>query len=343
VVASHRRAKTQTRSVMTLTASTAVAAAGVVVLTPTAGQASTLAQVKAQVQTLENQTDTATQKYDEAEEQLGDLQKQVNDIQGEAATAQQTMNKLISSLGPLAAAQYQSGSVSPTLELMLSQSPDQFLQDASAENESDQNTLLELKQLKVDQAQVASLQTEAASRLAQLQQIDTAAATQLKAIQSSLTAQRNLYADMTYAEQQSLADVDVSAAQIAGVPVPTGRIAQVIAFEKSKLGMPYQYGGEGDPSYDCSGLVQAAYASAGISVPRTTFDYEDEGIGTKIPIDLSQMIPGDLIFYGNWVHVATYIGNGLIIQAPRTGEDLDYGEWNEMPIAAVLRIIPQGT
>lgn len=342
-MASHRRAKTQTRSVMTLTATTAFTAAGVVVLTPTAGQADTMAQVKAQVVLLGNEVDAASQKYDQAEEQLGTLQQQVDNLQAEAATAQQSVNKVMSSLGPLAASQYKSGSVDPTLELMLASSPEQFLQDASSESETNQNTLIELKELKTDQAQVTSLQADATSRLAALQGVETTAAAQLKSIQGLLTQQRNLYAQMTYAEVASLLVSGVTAAQIEGLPTPTGRIAQVIAFEKSKLGMPYQYGGEGNPSYDCSGLVQAAYASAGIYVPRTTYDYEDQNFGTVIPADLSLMEPGDLIFYANYEHVATYVGNGLIIQSPRPGEHIDYSPWNEEPISSVRRIIATGS
>jgi peptidoglycan DL-endopeptidase CwlO len=338
-MASHRRAKTQTRSVMTLTASTAAVAAGVVVLSPTASQASTMAQVKAELLTLENQSDAATQQYDQAEQQVGTLEQQVNDLQTEAATAQQTMNKVISSLGPLAASQYKSGSVSPTLSLMLAQSPDQFLQDASMQDETDQNALVELKELKVDQAQVTSLQSEASSRMSQLKQVENTAQTQLAAIQSALKQQQAIYDQMTYAEVASLAVNGVTAQQIATLPTPTGRIATVIAFEKSQLGMPYLYGGNG-PLYDCSGLVKAAYAKAGISVPRSTYEYEDTGFGTRVPADLSQMIPGDLVFYNNWDHVATYVGNGVVLQDPTTGQRVDYAPWNMMSISAVIRVIP---
>jgi peptidoglycan DL-endopeptidase CwlO len=341
-MASHRRVKPQTRTVMAFTASSAVAAAGVVVMTPMTSQAATLDQVKAEVLTLENQADQATQHYDQAETQLATLQQQVNDLQGEAATAQQTYNQLSKVLGPLAASQYEAGSVDPTLTLMLSQNPDQYLQEASALNETNQNTVVELQELKVDKAQVTTLQAQAGSRLAQLQQAETTASADLRSVQSVLTQQRDLYSQLTYAQLAKLAVNGVTEAQIASLPTPTGRIAQVIAFERSKLGLPYLYGGEG-PLYDCSGLVQAAYRSAGISVPRTTYDYEDEDVGTTIPADLSQMAIGDLIFYNGWDHVATYVGNGVVIQSPTTGQYVDYAPWNMMSISAIRRIIPKGS
>ncbi|HEV2637593.1 MAG TPA: NlpC/P60 family protein [Actinocrinis sp.] len=337
-MASHRRVKPQTRSVMAFTASSAVAAAGVVVLTPVTSQAATIDQVKAEVLTLENQADAATQRYDQAENQLSTLQQQVDDLQGQAATAQQTYNKLSQALGPLAASQYEAGSVNPTLELMLSQNPEQYLQEASSIDETNQNTVVQLNELKVDKAQVASLQAAAGSRLVQLQQVQSTAAADLKSVQSALTQQRNLYSQLTYVQMQSLAVNGVTVAEIQALPTYTGRVAQVIAFERSKLGLPYLYGGTG-PLYDCSGLVQAAYKSAGIAVPRTTFDYEDENFGTTIPADLSQMKPGDLVFYNHWDHVATYVGNGLVIQSPTTGQFVDYAPWNMMAISSIRRII----
>lgn len=341
-MASHRRVKPQTRTVMAFTASSAVAAAGVVVMTPMTSQAATLDQIKAEVLTLENQADQATQHYDQAETQLATLQQQVNNLQGEAATAQQNLNQLTKSLGPLAASQYEAGSVDPTLTLMLSQNPDQYLQEASALSETNQNTVVQLQELKAAKAQVTSLQAEAGARVQQLQQAQTTAANDLKSVQSVLAQQRALYTQMTYAQLQKFASNGVTPEQIANLPTPTGRIAQVIKFEQSKLGLPYQYGGEG-PLYDCSGLVQAAYRSACISVPRTTYDYEDSGFGTPVPADLSQMIPGDLVFYSGWDHVATYVGNGVVLQSPTTGEFVDYAPWNMMSISGIRRIIPAGS
>jgi peptidoglycan DL-endopeptidase CwlO len=343
-MATHRRAKPQTRSVMTLTASTAVAAAGVVVMTPMASQAATAAQLKSEVQTLQNQAEAATQQYDAAEQQLGTLQQQVDNLQGEAATAQASMNALVKSLGPLAASQYEAGSVDPTLELILSRSPDQFLQDASSINETNQNTLVELKQLKVDQAEVVSLQAQATQRISQLQQVEQSAAANLHTIQANLKQTQALYAQMTYAEEEALNVYPVTAAEIAALPTPIGRMATIIGYERSKLGDQYVYATQGPNTFDCSGLVMAAYNSAGISVPRSTYGYEAEpDFGTRIPANLSDMEPGDLIFYNNWEHVGTYVGNGLVIHSPHPGTVVQYGPWNMMSISAIIRVIPYGS
>ena len=94
--------------------------------------------------------------------------------------------------------------------------------------------------------------------------------------------------------------------------------AGAIAWAKSKLGAPYVWAGEG-PGYDCSGLVTMAYRSQGIYL--THWSQAQYSEGTRVPV--SQAQPGDLIFWnwdgGNIDHVAIYLGNNQIIEAPTFG------------------------
>jgi cell wall-associated NlpC family hydrolase len=112
------------------------------------------------------------------------------------------------------------------------------------------------------------------------------------------------------------------------VPAPSAAAAAAIAFALRQLGKPYQWGATGPHAYDCSGLVYAAYAAAGIAIARTTYQWQQDGP----VISLSQIQPGDLLFSagsdGTNVspgHVVMYLGGGLIIQAPQTGEDVQTG------------------
>ena len=102
-------------------------------------------------------------------------------------------------------------------------------------------------------------------------------------------------------------------------------VATAIAFAEAQLGKPYQWGAAGPDSYDCSGLVYAAYASAGIHIARTTYLWQQDG--PVVPI--SQIQPGDLLFSAgsdgtpaNPGHVVMYLGGGQVIQAPQTGQDV---------------------
>ena len=91
---------------------------------------------------------------------------------------------------------------------------------------------------------------------------------------------------------------------------------KALAFCKSKLGTPYLWGGTG-PRYDCSGLMMKAYASVGISIPRTS---KQQSTFVK-PVSKSNLQVGDLVFFGSPVHhVGMYCGNNQYIHAPKTGD-----------------------
>jgi hypothetical protein len=101
--------------------------------------------------------------------------------------------------------------------------------------------------------------------------------------------------------------------------------SDLISFGEQYIGTPYVWGGNSLSSgVDCSGLVQQIYAHFGIQLPRTTYDQ----IGQGTAVDSSHLQPGDLVFFsagagGNSPdHVAIYIGNGQMLEAPRTGESV---------------------
>lgn len=94
------------------------------------------------------------------------------------------------------------------------------------------------------------------------------------------------------------------------------KAAKAIEFARAQIGKPYVWGATGPGSYDCSGLTQAAWRAAGVSLPRTTYDQVDAGT----TVSLADAQPGDLIFfYDDISHVGIYIGNGMMIHAPKPG------------------------
>lgn len=109
---------------------------------------------------------------------------------------------------------------------------------------------------------------------------------------------------------------------------------KVLAFARAQIGKPYVWGAAGPDSFDCSGLTQAAWKTAGISLPRTTWD--QVGVGQKVSVDTAQ--PGDLVFfYDDLSHVGIYIGGGEMIHAPKPGADVRVESIYYMPIHSVVR------
>jgi hypothetical protein len=90
--------------------------------------------------------------------------------------------------------------------------------------------------------------------------------------------------------------------------------AEAIAFAQAQLGKPYVFGATGPDSYDCSGLVQAAWRAGGVSLPRTTYEQVLVGMG----VTRDELAPGDLVF-PDAGHVQLYVGNDQIIESPHSG------------------------
>ncbi|WP_459547615.1 C40 family peptidase [Nocardia sp. X0981] len=109
----------------------------------------------------------------------------------------------------------------------------------------------------------------------------------------------------------------------------TPTAATVISFACQQLGQPYVWGGNGPEAsggWDCSGLTQAAYAKAGITIPRTT--HSQVHTGTRIPEN--QLQPGDLLFYGTDAdvhHVGLYLGGGKMVHAPTFNEPVQISDY----------------
>ena len=133
----------------------------------------------------------------------------------------------------------------------------------------------------------------------------------------------------------------------AAAPVaPAGALDTMLTAAMSRRGLPYVWGGAGPNSFDCSGLVQWSFAQAGIVMPRVAADQALSG--PAVPV--SQLAPGDLLFYHtdptapDYIsHVAIYLGNGLMIQAPEPGQDVevvraDFGS----EFAGAIRVSPAG-
>jgi peptidoglycan DL-endopeptidase CwlO len=108
--------------------------------------------------------------------------------------------------------------------------------------------------------------------------------------------------------------------------VSASQLTEALRAAESRKGLPYVWGASGPRSFDCSGLVQWSFAQAGITMPRVAADQARAGLA----VPAAQLQPGDLLFYhtdptdpGYISHVAIYLGNGWMIQAPQPGMNVE--------------------
>jgi peptidoglycan DL-endopeptidase CwlO len=122
---------------------------------------------------------------------------------------------------------------------------------------------------------------------------------------------------------------------------PAARAA--VRWALGQLGDPYRWGAEGPAAFDCSGLTSSAYLAAGISIPRTSL--LQWGAGPHP--DVAALLPGDLLFYGDDPHnpatihhVGLYIGNGLMVHAPQTGDVVRIASVWRAGYVGAMRVVP---
>jgi cell wall-associated NlpC family hydrolase len=102
----------------------------------------------------------------------------------------------------------------------------------------------------------------------------------------------------------------------------------------AQLGKPYQWGAAGPAAYDCSGLTSQAWGHAGTPIPRTS--QEQWARLKKVP--LNDVRPGDLVVYfPEATHVAMYVGDGKVVEAPRPGEKVEVSPLASHPVLGAVR------
>ena len=279
-----------------------------------------------------SQYDQANQQYDQAVQQATQAQQKLAAINNQVAANEVHFTKLRGAVAQIAAESYESGDTTSVAGLLTSTDPNTVLNGASLlleisgnRNQQMEQFLAAVRQLRDSQQQAKRTRDGLAAIEQQKKQNQQRAShilTNAKAVLASLTPQQQ----QTVAANSIGAGARTATAYTGSTATQGGKVA-AFAVAEAQTACPYVYGGAGPcgSGFDCSGLAQAAWASASISIPRTT--YED---WAQLPhISLSSLEPGDLILYDGGGHVSVYVGNGMIVDAPHTGADVEEIPMNE--------------
>ncbi|MFG3096100.1 NlpC/P60 family protein [Streptomyces sp. NPDC048202] len=369
-MAAHRKLRARSLSGNTARTAATLALAGAATATAFDGTGHaeprlTTAQVKTEVDRLYREAEAATEKYNGAHEKASAAQHRLNSLRDETARRQVRLDTARSALGSFAAAQYRDGTIAPSWQLALSSSPDRYLDGAAFAERAGDRQAKQVSRVRAQLREIERLRGAArvearsvASRQAELKR-------QKDTVTAKLKQARQLLERLTPPERAKAADgaptaparatrsatggrsapTPVAPARVSSgrtsapigraTPAPDSRASAAVAYAYRKLGSPYVWGATGPNAFDCSGLIQAAYRSAGISLPRTT--YAQINAGRRV--SRSQLRPGDLVFFYSGIsHVGMYVGNGRMIHAPNPSAPVRVAPIDQMPFAGATRV-----
>jgi cell wall-associated NlpC family hydrolase len=341
------RGLTGRRILFTLVAAGGVVLAPLPALAAPEPIATTSQEAAALVASRGHDLEVVTEKFNDARVQLTAKQADAEAARTQAEAAEAAVAAARDQVREVARSAYTGDSLSTLQAMLSSESADEMLDRVGTLDTiaAHNNELLTTAQQATDQAAAATAAADRAAADAQ------ALVDQVAAQQSDLNAQiadyQAQYDRLNAAEQQaSRAQAErahSSSSSPAAAPAPSapvvagsGAAATAAGAALAQLGKPYVWAAAGPGSFDCSGLVQYAYAAAGISLPHSSS--AQARMGQAVSRD--QLQPGDLVaFYSPVSHIGIYIGNGQMVHAPTSGDVVKVASIDVMGSITAMRRI----
>lgn len=302
--------------------------------------------VRRQLDDLYHAASVATDAYNAAEEKAEKKSAEVVELAHEIVEGKEELAELKDLIGAAARAQYRGTGLPPEVRLWLSKNPRQFLDGADRARQGEhasQGLLSEVQRTQEDLEQYAK---DASARWKELEAGRKAKAKAQKEIKKRIATAEELESRLEHEERERLAQLEKEEARQAqaawldsgvlddATDRASGPGTKAVAFATHQIGKAYEWGAEGPRTYDCSGLTSKAWAAAGVTIPRTSQQQWKQ----LERVDIEDMRPGDLIIYKKDAsHVALYVGDGMIVHAPRPGRTVTLAGAGSMPILGVVR------
>jgi peptidoglycan DL-endopeptidase CwlO len=290
----------------------------------------TVHQVQQMVNRLTSEEDQAVQQYDQASQDLASARQRLTLVNREVRADRAKFRAMRAQIAAIATTAYENGTMTSMGALLTTNNPQAVLSQASVLMQLSADRSLQVNQFISAARQLAGAQQTARRTEQAIAKLTAQRLDRKKSLGRSLSQKKAMLATLTV-KQQAAVNPGTGGSTSAVDNVPTSSQAgKAVAFAFMVLNAhtPYVYGGTGPPGpnggYDCSGLVQAAWASAGVSLPRTTY----EQVAALPAVSTSDLQPGDVLFFDGDGHEGIYVGGGKLIDAPQTGMDVE-----EVPLA----------
>ncbi len=291
---------------------------------PTSSTAAKLADAKKRVQELEEETSRVGEDYEESLQALEESKRRLGVVRTDLAAQQAMVDDLAQQVRAIALLEFRNREVDATVQIFTSGDPDTLLDRLSTVDKLDQDRENVLSRHQAEQANLNDLRRTEAAESAALGDEERRLAGLKTELQEKVDQAQALVLQLTNQQIEELNAADGGSTgwslnDLDGVTA-NAKALGAIKYAVSKVkGSQYVWGAAGPNSFDCSGLMLAAYRSVGINLPHSS--RSQFGLGR--PVSRSELRPGDLIFWYSPVHhVGMYIGNGKIVHARNTRTDL---------------------
>ncbi|MEW2303900.1 NlpC/P60 family protein [Streptomyces sp. NPDC006655] len=309
-----------------------------------------VAELLTDLQRLYQETERATEAYNAAEERLQRQRAEVTRLDDELARARNSLRTSRTDAGRLAREQYQNTTgISPYIRLLLARDPQHALDEGHLIGQLARRRAEAVGRLADDERKQTDLARKARKALDTQLTLAEGQKKQRDEVRARLSDVERLLAALTPAQLTAVADLertDTAAAQreltasgaLSTTTLPPSQEGdRAVRYAVRQLGKPYQWGAAGPTSYDCSGLTSQAWGHAGTRIPRTSQEQ-----WAHLPhVPLNRLRPGDLVVYfPEASHVALYLGDGKVVQAPRPGARIKISPIAANPILGAVRPDP---
>lgn len=304
----------------------AAVSAGVILGTAVAGPAAAKPVDPADVEDAFHRAEIINEQVNMIDERIDSTRREIADLNADIATQDKEYRAQKRELGALIAQQHMDAPLGPTVNLMGSKNPTEFLDGLGAVealNSSQAEQLEEFSKLS-DQlkARRAQLKERKAALDSDARHIDV----KRKQVEARHQEAKKLFSQLSTLEQAKFMDSDTD---LNFEVEAYGKTKQAIDFAISQLGDAYVYGGTGPNGWDCSGLVMKSFAAAGVSLPRVV----GPQMSSVRHVSMDALQPGDLVAYGDMSHIGIYLGRGKVVHAPHPGRSVEITNLSRYSVA----------
>lgn len=312
------------------------------------GEDPSLRRLLTRLQDLYRRTEQATETYNATEEDLKAQRKESQDLNVRLARARTRLADGQADAGRLARQQYQGGAaagLSTYLRMLLSADPREVLEEGHLFKEAAGSQAATVARLTGDEKRADELAKAARAALDEQQVLTERRRRQRDAVEGRLKEVEELLSTLSEAQLAELGRMEqqgtdeaqrslLSSGELSGSRAPSARGDRAVRYGLRQVGKPYVWGAQGPGSFDCSGLTSQAWSHAGRPIPRTSQEQ-----WRQLPhVPLRALRPGDLVIYfPGATHVAMYLGDGLVVQAPRPGARVKVSPVASNPLLGAVR------